>query len=279
MLGRSDTRKTTVYSRSSLPVQWAVPQAVAAANTAATGAAKGGGKGAPAPAKGAAAAAAVVAVPVPVAAVAVASGAEVIAQPPDFVIWPTSGVLEPLGSVEITVTFRARVRSKPLASFAIEVQDTLGLCGVTQSASVALAAEAYAVELSAVFGGGAAGVYDGLDFGLCRVVDEKSNAFELVNAGPYDVGYEVRYKRRAVESVLSISQTAPPQSEEGQQLLVPAGGRVALLAKFRSEAETLFEDTADVRIHFSEPLTGEALAHLTLPLKLRVRSVFSRYAL
>ena len=163
MLRRSDYKTLTLYSRSALPLRWAIKAEDLLEVT------WGGEEGEP--------------------------GTE------DFTLAPTTGLLLPGDQASIRIGFHARSSKMLNRKFTIEVFDAAepSVLGVVQSLQVELVAEAYSIDVDVTWP--EEGV-EGLDFKAFKVVDEQRSEMTLHNNGKYEVGYKVLMRKRPVKDVL-----------------------------------------------------------------------------
>jgi hydrocephalus-inducing protein len=106
----------------------------------------------------------------------------------------------------------------------------------------------------------------GLDFGTVKVHEGGVQTFNLLNRGKYDVSFGFSFKRKATQDLFTI--------EPATGVLKPASPQ-AVTIKFKSRGEVSLVDNADIRCNLAEILTNEVLYEL--PVKVRVRAVFSKY--
>jgi hypothetical protein len=247
LLNRADNKRITLASRSALPLAWKVrPDDLAAVEG------EGGADG-----------------------------------KPDCSIAPTSGVIAPGDVVDVRITFHARAADVLQRSFHIDVSDyhkgmTLEppqepVLGVVETLPVELNAEAYNIDVDVLWpnpeseaeDGTKSGV-NGIDFGAFKVVDAQESALTLVNRGKYDVGFKFVMRGKLMREILSF--------EPSEGTLEPGGTELKVEVKLKTEGELDLVANTDVRIQFTEILTGEMMNDLTMPLKLWAHAVYSKYA-
>ncbi|KAL1499824.1 hypothetical protein AB1Y20_012509 [Prymnesium parvum] len=240
LLWRADTRVLTISSRAALPIRWWI-RAEDVAILA------GDGKG---------------------------PGEE------DFTITPTSGLLSPGASATLSITFHARELAELARSFRVDVSDQAepSVLGVVETHEIALTAEAYKVDVNVewpnpVVEGSDTG-YNGLDFGSFKVIEEQKTSLEVVNLGKYTIGYKFVLRKPPTRDILTLSPS------EGT--LDPAasgpGSRQKIEAVLHPTSEVSLKDNLDVRLLFTELLTGEVIQERTMPIKISAHGVFSRYS-
>ena len=111
---------------------------------------------------------------------------------------------------------------------------------------------------------------NGIDFGAFKVVDAQESALTLVNRGKYEVGFKFVMRRKLMREILSF--------EPSEGTLEPGGTELKVEVKLTTEGALDLVANTDVRIQFTEILTGEMMNDLTMPLKLWAHAVYSKYA-
>ena len=150
LLRRSDYKTLTLYSRSALPLRWAI-KAEDLLEVTTGGEERDPGK-------------------------------------EDFTLAPVSGLLAPGAQTTIRIGFHAITQKELNRKFTIDVMDAAepSVLGVVQSLQVELVAEAYSIDVDVKW---PEEDVDGVDFKAFKVVDEQTSEMELFNNGKYDIDY------------------------------------------------------------------------------------------
>ncbi|KAJ3408149.1 hypothetical protein HDU80_006663 [Chytriomyces hyalinus] len=185
----------------------------------------------------------------------------------EFIVSPTEGVIEPFLEQIITADFKG---TKPVVisrrSIKLEVSDTEKIGGVVQEVSIMITAEAYDIAMDLHFPKG----YDGgLDFGVLKVLEEGKQVCTLKNKGKYEVGFRFIFESKELAEIFSI---VPAQG-----IMQPSDKPFAVQVIVKASREMHVRDNTNLKCQFYEPATGEVTA--TIPVKLQVRSVFSRFSI
>ncbi|EKX37002.1 hypothetical protein GUITHDRAFT_78541 [Guillardia theta CCMP2712] len=186
----------------------------------------------------------------------------------EFSVWPTEGTLRPGQTQNVTIGFEAREKGTWEKPVRLEWIDAEEIIKEPSKLEFLVTAEAYEIDFVFDFPNG-----DGLDFGVLRVADggkeNSTQKFSIRNQGKYQLGYKfafARPKRNFAASFFTV------QTVEG--VLGPEG-TAEMMVVFESKQEVEFKDNQELRCYVTELLTGEEI--LVIPVKLNVRSVFSKY--
>ena len=232
LLRRSDYKQLTLYSRSAMPLRWAI-RAEDLVEVTTGGEERDPGK-------------------------------------EDFTLAPVSGLLPPGQQETIRVGFHAMASKELARSFTIEVFDAAEppVLGVVHTIAVELQAEAYSIDVDVKW---PQEEVEGLDFGAFKVVDEQASSLDLFNNGKYDVGFKIIARKRPTRDILTF--------EPSEGVLAPGGGTQQLAVTLKTPEELTLINNMDVRVQFTEILTGEVMVDLNMPIKISCHAVFSKYSI
>ncbi|XP_035679087.1 LOW QUALITY PROTEIN: hydrocephalus-inducing protein homolog [Branchiostoma floridae] len=190
----------------------------------------------------------------------------------DFSLSAEQGVIDPKSELALHAHFRAMKPTNTKKIIRLEVSDVDNIMGLVDVENIQVHAEAYDVALDMSFPKGADG---GLDFGVIRVMDETKQTLTLKNKGRYEIGYEFMFETSDpnLPEVGSLFSVLPQHGS-----LLPTDRPTQVQVIFRSRYEVNIKDQPILRCKVIEPSLGdqgETIA--SIPIKLSVRSVFSRY--
>ncbi|KAJ3029566.1 UNVERIFIED_CONTAM: hypothetical protein HDU68_011780 [Siphonaria sp. JEL0065] len=185
----------------------------------------------------------------------------------EFTVSPVEGVIEPFQEQIVSADFKG---TKPVVisrrSIRLEVSDTEKIGGVVQEVPIMITAEAYDIAMDLHFPKGFEG---GLDFGVIKVLEEGKQVCTLKNKGKYEVGFRFVFETKELADIFTILPS--------QGIMQPSDKPFAVQIIVRATREMLVRDNSNLKCQFYEPSTGEVTA--TIPVKLQVRSVFSRFSI
>jgi P pilus assembly chaperone PapD len=204
---------------------------------------------------------------VPAESLTALAGAGNVAGQENFTLTPTSGLILPGDSCALSLTFHARQAKVVGATFTVEVRDAASELGVVATLPVAVAAEAYNIDVDIAW---PTPDFEGLDFGAFKVVDAQTSFLEVVNRGKYEVGFKLIGRKAPIRNMLTMTPS------EGT--VAPGGTRQRIEIVLRTDDELSLCNNTDLRIQLTELLTGEILQELAMPVRVTARARFSRYA-
>ncbi|EDV21657.1 uncharacterized protein TRIADDRAFT_30117, partial [Trichoplax adhaerens] len=192
----------------------------------------------------------------------------------DFSLTTEQGVIEPHTEFALNAHFKAVKATNLKKTIRIEVYDAEGVMGLIHVENILIQAEAYDVALDMSFPKGADG---GLDFGVVRVFEETRLTCTLKNKGKYEIGYHLmledklqQHHDQAIYDYISIlpNKGSLQSGDRPQQVQIV----------FKSQKEIEIKDLPLLKCQVIEPTLnegGEIIANI--PIKVSVKSVFSRY--
>ncbi|ORY39534.1 hypothetical protein BCR33DRAFT_853320, partial [Rhizoclosmatium globosum] len=185
----------------------------------------------------------------------------------EFTVFPIEGIIEPFAEQIVSADFKG---TKPVVisrrSIRLEVSDTEKIGGVVQEVPIIVTAEAYDIAMDLHFPKGFDG---GLDFGVIKVLEEGKQVCTLKNKGKYEVGFRFVFESKELAEIFTIMPA--------QGIMQPSDKPFAVQIIVRATKEMLVRDNTNLKCQFYEPATGEVTANI--PVKLQVRSVFSRFSI
>ncbi|KAJ3206444.1 hypothetical protein HDU82_004517 [Entophlyctis luteolus] len=185
----------------------------------------------------------------------------------EFTVSPVDGILEPFLEQTISADFKG---TKPVVisrrSIRLEVSDTEKIGGVVQEVPIMITAEAYDIAMDLHFPKGYEG---GLDFGVIKVLEEGKQICTLKNKGKYEVGFKFICDSKDLMEIFTI---VPAQG-----IMQPSDKPFPVQVIVKANREMNIRDNSNLKCQFYEPATGEVTS--TIPVKLQVRSVFSRFSI
>ncbi|XP_033116735.1 hydrocephalus-inducing protein homolog isoform X2 [Anneissia japonica] len=190
----------------------------------------------------------------------------------DFSVTTDSGVIEPKSEFALNANFRAMKPITLKKTIRLEVSDAENIMGLLQTENIQVLAEAYDVALDMSFPKGADG---GLDFGVIKVLDETKQTCSLKNKGRYDIAFNFVLEPTSTcgPEQLSLFSVIPQKG-----VLIPNDRPTSVQVIFKSRKEITIKDQQILKCHVIEPSVtegGETIA--SIPVKLSVRSIFSKY--
>ncbi|XP_071959113.1 hydrocephalus-inducing protein homolog isoform X2 [Antedon mediterranea] len=190
----------------------------------------------------------------------------------DFSVTTDSGVIDPKSEFALNAHFRAMKPINLKKTVRLEVSDAENIMGLLQTENIQVLAEAYDVALDMSFPKGADG---GLDFGVIKVLDETKQTCSLKNKGRYDIAYNFVFESTNMcgPEQINLFSVIPQKG-----LLVPNDRPTSVQVIFKSRKENTIKDQPILKCHVIEPSVtegGEIIA--SIPVKLSVRSIFSKY--
>lgn len=205
--------------------------------------------------------------------------------PDDFQISPIEGTLKPLDKVSVLVVFAPKVESVYDTPLRIEFSDAFTALQVSdrnQTLTLTLRGEAYKVDVSsfdndagevsglttAEDSKNAASNDGSLDFGLVRVGECHSRAFNIRNRGKYSVKYVLAIKNAASREYFAI---------EPNEVILEPGQCSSVNVTFTSKKEVTLRNCKDIKCTIVEMLSGDASRNFYVFVS--VRSVFSKFQL
>jgi len=211
----------------------------------------------------------------------------------EFSVYPVAGTLQPGRTEELSIGFHAIEKEVFDKTITLEWIDSQKLLPEPQTLDVKVTAEAYNIDFKFVFPGdeeagdeeeGADRQVKGVDFGSVKVAEGGEQSFRIVNNGKYQVGYKFAFARpkKSLAAKYFKIECADEGEYQGlsQGVLEPDGAEAEIKILFDSRAfpgqeEVDFKDNTELKCYVSELLTGEEI--IALPVKINVRSVFSKY--
>ncbi|KAI9343132.1 hypothetical protein BDR26DRAFT_917651 [Obelidium mucronatum] len=185
----------------------------------------------------------------------------------EFTVFPVEGTIDPFLEQIVSADFKG---TKPVVisrrSIRLEVSDTEKIGGVVQEVPITITAEAYDIAMDLHFPKGFEG---GLDFGVIKVLEEGKQVCTLKNKGKYEVGFRFVFETKELADIFTILPA--------QGIMQPSDKPFAVQVIVKATREMLVKDNSNLKCQFYEPSTGEVTA--TIPVKLQVRSVFSRFSI
>ncbi|ETO64005.1 hypothetical protein F444_18403 [Phytophthora nicotianae P1976] len=202
--------------------------------------------------------------------------------PIDFQIFPVEGTIKPLQKTAVMVVFSAMteaVHEFPLRIEFSDVESALQVSDRNRTVELTLRGEAYKIDVSsfdnevpgqATPRAAAASVAnDGnLDFGLVRVGEKHSRAFNIRNRGKYNIKYIIGIRSAAAREYFTI---------EPNEMVLEPGQSSSVNVTFTSKSEVTLRDCKDIKCTIIEMLTGEACREFYVHTS--ARSVFSKFRL
>nr|XP_006823299.1 PREDICTED: hydrocephalus-inducing protein homolog [Saccoglossus kowalevskii] len=191
----------------------------------------------------------------------------------DFSMPQEQGIIEPKSEYPLQAHFRAMKPINLKKIIRLEVSDVDNIVGLLHSENVQVQAEAYDVALDMSFPRGADG---GLDFGIIRVMDETKQTCSIKNKGKYEIQYAFQFDQ--TEDMKDVSPLFSVLPQKGTLINSDRPTQVQVI--FRSREEITIRDQPVLKCQVIEPnITdgGETIA--SIPVKLSVRAVFSKYTI
>lgn len=197
----------------------------------------------------------------------------------EFSVYPVGGTLQPGRTEEITIGFHAIEKEVFDKSITLEWIDVDSLLPEPKTLDIQVTAEAYEISFDFEFPAG-----EGVDFGTVKVADGGEQTFKITNNGKYQVGYKFAFARpkKSLAAKYFKIECADEGDYQGQSngVLEPDGATAEIKVIFDSkpfpgQEEVNFKDNMELKCYVSELLTGEEI--LTMPIKINVVSVFSKY--
>ncbi|KAJ3142605.1 hypothetical protein HK100_000034 [Physocladia obscura] len=184
----------------------------------------------------------------------------------EFAVSPTEGIIEPFVEQIVSAEFKG---TKPVVisrrSIRLEVSDTEKIGGVVQEVPIMITAEAYDIAMDLHFPKGYEG---GLDFGVIKVLEEGKQVCTLKNKGKYEVGFRFIFENKELAEIFTIIPA--------QGIMQPSDKPFSVQVIVKATREMFIRDSS-LKCQFYEPATSEITANI--PVKLQVRSVFSRFSI
>ena len=140
---------------------------------------------------------------------------------------------------------------------------------VAQEASIKIGAEAYSIDVNVVYPDEE---FNGLDFGLVKVVDDVSKEFTVENTGKYEVGFKLSSRTQKMRDLFTITP---------EQGTIEPGSTETITLHFNEhhtlKKETTLKGNADITLAIIEELTGNKES--VIPVKVDLRAVFCKYSI
>jgi hypothetical protein len=201
---------------------------------------------------------------------------EIVCDDPLVSFNPSSGLLQPLSSGEVKISFYSTTSTLLNSQFTIRYSDSEGgLKNDTIDAQrggiqkFSLYGEAYFIKAVSFTADGREGG-DEIDFGLLRVGDIASQKIKLGNKGKYRIGY-----RLAIGSKVNTMLTIQP----AEGFIEPGLNNAAeiIFSMCCVDKEINMKSVKDIHVVIFEPETNEVVEHFSLLLSAQVR--YSQYRL
>ncbi|KAG3249966.1 Hydrocephalus-inducing [Phytophthora idaei] len=205
--------------------------------------------------------------------------------PADFQIFPVDGSIKPLQKAPVIVVFSAMteaVHEFPLQIEFSDAESALQVSDRNRMVELTLRGEAYKIDVSS-FDNESGGVPsqatpraavntvagDGnLDFGLVRVGEKHSRAFNIRNRGKYSIKYIIGIRSAATRECFTI---------EPSEMALEPGQSSSVNVTFTSKSEVTLRDCKDIKCTIIEMLSGEVCREFYVHTS--ARSVFSKFRL
>ncbi|KAG1683786.1 hypothetical protein DVH05_013126 [Phytophthora capsici] len=202
--------------------------------------------------------------------------------PADFRVFPLEGTVKPLQKVPVVVVFSAgteAVHEFPLRIEFSDAESALQLGDRNRLVELTVRGEAYKIDVSSFDNevsespAGASGARsvtgDGsLDYGLVRVGETHSRAFNIKNQGKYSIKYIISIRNPVTREYFTI---------EPSEMVLKPGQSSSVSVAFSSKSEVTLRDCRDIKCTIIEMLSGEACREFFVYTS--ARSVFSKFRL
>eukprot|EP00644_Phytophthora_capsici_P002092 jgi/Phyca11/21187/fgenesh1_pg.PHYCAscaffold_84_\ len=202
--------------------------------------------------------------------------------PADFRVFPLEGTVKPLQKVPVVVVFSAgteAVHEFPLRIEFSDAESALQLGDRNRLVELTVRGEAYKIDVSSFDNevsespAGASGARsvtgDGsLDYGLVRVGETHSRAFNIKNQGKYSIKYIISIRNPVTREYFTI---------EPSEMVLEPGQSSSVSVAFSSKSEVTLRDCRDIKCTIIEMLSGEACREFFVYTS--ARSVFSKFRL
>lgn len=209
----------------------------------------------------------------------------------EFVLYPSSGTIEPGAAAVVSIEFTPRlpeeapelweegegddVTTKQARQFehdlTLQVFDAEQFLGITQELKVNVKAEVYKVTVEATYHGQPEDEEAPVEhnFGLVKVGESEKRSMAITNKGKYQSGFRFKVAK-AISNLFTITPeegTLAPAGEEGDS--------VSIEFTFLTDREVTLDKNTEIHLHVFEPMTGEVTEKAAI--QVSARSVFSKY--
>ncbi|KAL3657260.1 hypothetical protein V7S43_017769 [Phytophthora oleae] len=202
--------------------------------------------------------------------------------PADFGIFPLEGTVKPLQKIPVVVVFSAgteAVHEFPLQIEFSDAESALQLTDRNRMLELTVRGEAYKIDVSSFDNevsegpsgttGARSVAGDGsLDYGLVRVGERHSRAFNIKNRGKYSIKYIISIRSAVTREYFTI---------EPSEMVLEPGQSSSVSVAFTSKSEVTLRDCRDIKCTIIEMLSGEACREFYVYTS--ARSVFSKFRL
>ncbi|KAK1936582.1 Hydrocephalus-inducing protein [Phytophthora citrophthora] len=202
--------------------------------------------------------------------------------PEDFRVFPLEGTVKPLQKVPVVVVFSAgleAVHEFPLRIEFSDAESALQLSDRNRLVELTVRGEAYKIDVSSfdnevsdsptgVIGARSVAGDGSLDYGLVRVGERHSRAFNIKNRGKYSIKYIVSIRSPVTREYFTI---------EPSEMVLEPGQSSSVSVAFASKSEVTLRDCRDIKCTIIEMLSGEACREFYVYTS--ARSVFSKFRL